>query len=109
MNASTFTGCAKDEPVSPEKLGSIDALRGLAAIYVVICHVGFIPHLDLTLATLGARFVEAGHTGVILFFLISSFTLCLSSASVTPRKIIKPSFIYEDCSEFCHYFTFQYY
>lgn len=86
MNASTFTGCDKAEPVSPEKLGSIDALRGLAAIYVVICHVGFIPHPDLTLPTLGARFVEAGHTGVILFFLISSFTLCLSSAKRNTKK-----------------------
>ena len=86
MNASTFTGCDKAEPVSPEKLGSIDALRGLAAIYVVICHVGFIPHPDLTLPTLGARFVEAGHTGVILFFLISSFTLCLSSAKRNTEK-----------------------
>ena len=87
MNASTFTGCDQDRPVvSPEKLGSIDALRGLAAIYVVICHVGFIPHPDLTLPTLGARFVEAGHTGVILFFLINRIfnqVFCLSDNPVS--------------------------
>jgi len=31
-----------------ENLAFIDALRGLAALYVVICHVGFIPTPPLT-------------------------------------------------------------
>lgn len=62
-------------------LAFIDALRGMAAIYVVICHVGFIPSPALALQGLGMRFVHAGHTGVILFFLVSSLTLCLSSSA----------------------------
>ena len=62
-----------------ENLAFIDALRGLAALYVVICHVGFIPTPPLTLPELETHFVYGGHTGVILFFLVSSFTLSLSS------------------------------
>jgi len=62
-----------------ENLAFIDALRGLAALYVVICHVGFIPTPPLTLPELEKNFVYGGHTGVILFFLVSSFTLSLSS------------------------------
>ena len=62
-----------------ENLAFIDALRGIAALYVVICHVGFIPTPPLTLPELETHFVYGGHTGVILFFLVSSFTLSLSS------------------------------
>ena len=62
-----------------DNLAFIDALRGLAALYVVICHVGFIPTPPLTLPELETHFVYGGHTGVILFFLVSSFTLSLSS------------------------------
>jgi|LakMenEpi03Aug12_release.lakeMendotaPanAssembly.Ray.scaffolds.fasta_scaffold650541_1 peptidoglycan/LPS O-acetylase OafA/YrhL len=49
-------------------LAFIDALRGLAALFVVICHVGFIPNPALKLPELESRFVHSGHTGVILFF-----------------------------------------
>jgi peptidoglycan/LPS O-acetylase OafA/YrhL len=45
----------------------------------VICHVGFIPNPALKLPELESRFVHSGHTGVILFFLVSSFTMSLSS------------------------------
>lgn len=61
-------------------LAFIDALRGMAAIYVVICHVGFIPSPALALQGLGMRFVHAGHTGVILFSgqLINSLPIIFS-------------------------------
>ena len=66
-------------PNGSSNLAFIDALRGLAALFVVICHVGFIPNPALKLPELESRFVHSGHTGVILFFLVSSFTLSLSS------------------------------
>lgn len=60
------------------KLAFVDSLRGLAALMVVICHVAYIPSPNLQAPNTFLRLVNAGKAGVILFFIISAFTLCLS-------------------------------
>jgi peptidoglycan/LPS O-acetylase OafA/YrhL len=61
-----------------EKLAFIDALRGLAALMVVACHVAYIPIPNLDAAPALLRLANSGKAGVVLFFMISAFTLCLS-------------------------------
>lgn len=68
-----------DPKANIDKLLFIDALRGLAAVYVIICHVKFMPIPHLKTTAIAANIALSGHTGVKLFFMISAFTLCLSS------------------------------
>lgn len=66
---------------SPEPLGErrrldfLDALRGLAAVYVVIYHMLLIPQPNLSAPRWAEKFVMAGGTGVTLFFIVSAFSL----------------------------------
>jgi len=64
-----------------DRLAFIDSLRGIAALMVVILHVAYIPSPSLKLLPWARRLINAGQTGVILFFIISAFTLCLSAQS----------------------------
>ena len=63
---------------SGERLDSIDALRGIAALYVLVYHVALIPQPNLGVPSWAARYVLTGGTGVTLFFIVSAFCLCLS-------------------------------
>ncbi|MGF2531335.1 acyltransferase family protein, partial [Ralstonia pseudosolanacearum] len=58
-------------------LQSIQALRGFAALYVVIFHSGLaLAHADLpALAWLTEHVVKRGHVGVDVFFVISGFII----------------------------------
>lgn len=67
-------------------LGAIDALRGLAALYVVAFHLLFIPTTKVAAPAFASSFLHAGHSGVTLFFVISAFTLCLSSDRRSDEK-----------------------
>ncbi len=58
------------------RLESIDALRGIAATYVVIFHVTRIPVPNLAVPDWLSMIVGGGGTGVTLFFVISAFSLC---------------------------------
>jgi peptidoglycan/LPS O-acetylase OafA/YrhL len=60
------------------KLAFVDALRGIAALMVITCHVAYIPSPNLAASPPLLRLIHAGQSGVVLFFMISAFTLCLS-------------------------------
>jgi peptidoglycan/LPS O-acetylase OafA/YrhL len=61
----------------------LDALRGLAALYVVLFHLVFVPMPRPVPPDWMAPFVHFGGAGVTLFFVISAFSLCLTM----PRHI----------------------
>ena len=74
-----------DVPVSDSKLinrlGFLDGMRGVAALYTVIFHVAVVPIVPQPMTELPkwfAKFVLFGHSGVTLFFVISGFSLCLA-------------------------------
>ncbi|WP_197325609.1 acyltransferase family protein [Ralstonia solanacearum] len=62
---------------SSASLQSIQALRGFAALYVVIFHSGLaLAHADLpALAWLTTHVIKRGHVGVDVFFVISGFII----------------------------------
>jgi peptidoglycan/LPS O-acetylase OafA/YrhL len=59
-----------------ERLDFIDALRGLAALYVVAFHAVLIPDPPLGVPGWLAPVLLNGGTGVTLFFVLSAFTMC---------------------------------
>lgn len=63
---------------SPQRLPQLDALRGLAALYVIVYHVMAMPEPDLVLPGAIAPLVGMGGSGVALFFVMSAFSLCLT-------------------------------
>lgn len=60
------------------RLPQLDALRGLAALYVVLYHVMVMPEPHLSVPGAVAPIVSMGGTGVVLFFVMSAFSLCLT-------------------------------
>lgn len=63
---------------SQPRLAQLDALRGLAALYVVIYHVMAMPDPDLAVPAALLPIVGMGGSGVALFFVMSAFSLCLT-------------------------------
>lgn len=57
------------------RLGSVDALRGIAATYVVVYHMKLIPKPNLAVPDWLDLFVGGGGSGVTLFFVVSAFSL----------------------------------
>jgi len=57
------------------RLDFLDALRGLAALYVVIYHMILVPDPDLGVPYWAQLFAHNGGTGVTLFFVVSAFSL----------------------------------
>lgn len=57
----------------------LDALRGLAALLVVLAHAGY--HLSPAFARWSAWYLDVGNVGVIVFFGISGFVIPLSLES----------------------------
>lgn len=62
-------------PDHKRRLEFLDALRGLAAVYVVIYHMLLLPQPHLTAPRWVEKFAMAGGTGVTLFFIVSAFSL----------------------------------
>lgn len=60
------------------RLGYIDGLRGIAAFYVVVFHMAFVPIPKPTVPEWLRPIVIFGGSGVTLFFVISAFSLCLT-------------------------------
>lgn len=63
---------------SADRIEGVDALRGIAALYVLLYHLALIPTPNLEVPKWAARYVLTGGTGVTLFFIVSAFCLCLS-------------------------------
>jgi len=65
-------------------LNNIQALRAIAALLVVLVHVGAIPHLAL------GTTMRFGHSGVDLFFVISGFVMVYTYARrpLSPRGFL---------------------
>ncbi|ATS38136.1 MULTISPECIES: acyltransferase family protein [Xanthomonas] len=62
--------------VKNDRLVFLDALRGLAALYVVLFHVMAMPAPAISPGPWLAPVLTAGGSGVALFFVISAFSLC---------------------------------
>lgn len=62
-------------PAPHQRFDYIDTLRGLAAAYVVIYHVLYIPQPSLSISPRLIPWISRGYTGVTLFFVLSAFTM----------------------------------
>jgi peptidoglycan/LPS O-acetylase OafA/YrhL len=73
---------------SGRRLDFIDSLRGFAALYVMLCHVVYVPNPNLQPPAWAKPFIRNGGTGVTLFFVVSAFTLCytLEARAGEPRR-----------------------
>ncbi|KAA3451454.1 acyltransferase [Mesorhizobium sp. SARCC-RB16n] len=60
------------------RLDFLDALRGFASVWVVMVHVAMLPSPRLQLPPFINVIVTNGVMGVELFFVVSTFSLCLS-------------------------------
>jgi peptidoglycan/LPS O-acetylase OafA/YrhL len=57
------------------RLQFLDALRGIAAVYIVICHMALMPRPSLALPGWAQAMADAGTHGIALFFMLSAFSL----------------------------------
>ena len=83
--APTPPATAPAKSAASKRLPFIDALRGIAAMWVVIFHIGEggqIATLQAVIpAWFNAAFFKAGHFGVPIFFVLSGFVIALSIGS----------------------------
>ena len=61
-----------------QRLGFLDGLRGIAALYVVLFHMALVPSFKPPLSEWWQTLVLFGGSGVTLFFVVSAFSLCLT-------------------------------
>ena len=61
-----------------KRIPELDALRGLAALYVILFHTAFSPQPNLGLPGVALLPVLFGGTGILLFFVISGFSLSMT-------------------------------
>jgi peptidoglycan/LPS O-acetylase OafA/YrhL len=61
-----------------KRLEFLDSLRGIAAVYVVIFHTALVSAPKPSLPDWAKPIVLFGASGVMLFFVISGFSLCLT-------------------------------
>jgi peptidoglycan/LPS O-acetylase OafA/YrhL len=64
--------------LTTNRLKFLDALRGGAALYTVIFHLALVPNPRLIIPDWFLPFAYFGYSGVILFFVISGFSLFLT-------------------------------
>lgn len=79
-------------PTAKRRLEFLDALRGLAAIYVVFFHVVHMPQPNLAVAPWLAPWIAGGGSGVALFFVISAFSLFYTMPKHQARPLPRTSF-----------------
>jgi len=63
---------------SKNRLAFLDGLRGLAAIYVLAYHVIMSPQPPLAAPDYIGPVIQFGYSGVVLFFVVSAFSLCFT-------------------------------
>lgn len=66
---------AQSLPPARARLEFLDALRGLAAAYVLIYHMLLLPQPNLLVPRWAEKFALNGGTGVTMFFIVSAFSL----------------------------------
>lgn len=85
-----MTALRADASTQMPRLAYLDALRGFAALYVVVHHVGLMPKPPLLVPDWLEGVIGFGGSGVTLFFIISGFSMCLSwkrhAAAKSPVK-----------------------
>ena len=66
------------EPTTPARVGEIDALRGLAALAVMLFH--YTTRIEELYPAVGAAWFNArhGHFGVNLFFIVSGYVIFMT-------------------------------
>jgi peptidoglycan/LPS O-acetylase OafA/YrhL len=64
---------------SKQKLEFIDSLREIASLTVIVFHLVFIPQPKLLFLGTLDKFIHVSGSRVILFFVISAFTLYMSA------------------------------
>jgi peptidoglycan/LPS O-acetylase OafA/YrhL len=100
---ATATTVTPTIPESRERaiatLDSIQALRGLAAAYVVLYHSGLTLGTAQTpvLAWISANVIKRGHVGVDVFFVISGFIIAWVAVLARPRPETPLSFVIRRC------------
>jgi peptidoglycan/LPS O-acetylase OafA/YrhL len=62
-----------------ERLGFLDSLRGFAALYVLLFHFALVPVPKPDVPPWLHSVVMFGGSGVLLFFVVSAFSLCLTA------------------------------
>lgn len=75
MRSSDAPGAGIPNVHDKTRLHFLDALRGLAAAYVVVYHMALMPQPHLVLPKWVEKFALMGGTGVTLFFIVSAFSL----------------------------------
>jgi peptidoglycan/LPS O-acetylase OafA/YrhL len=73
-----MTSNKTDASTQMPRLAYLDALRGFAALYVVVHHVGLMSKPPLVVPDWLKPLIGFGGSGVTLFFIISGFSMCLS-------------------------------
>jgi len=72
---------AHGETIHAGRIRFLDALRGLAAVWVVLCHMVFIPKPNLLTPDWASSWVRVGWMGVTFFFLFTGFSICYTLKS----------------------------
>lgn len=75
MHSDVIRNMPEASTTKKPRLEFLDALRGLAAAYVVLYHMTLMPDPHLLLPRWAEKGVLMGGTGVTLFFMVSAFSL----------------------------------
>ncbi|MDR3439131.1 acyltransferase [Telmatospirillum sp.] len=77
------------EYAKPNRLAFIDSLRGIAVLFVVLWHTVVLPSTIVKLPDSVFKFAMSGDgsTGVIIFFIISAFSLCYTMPMSTSGQV----------------------